>query len=81
MDGFGDFLIVGEDYSEAGGPACAVAIHLTFIDPDQNNSMCGADAVRVRSSCSTVSREPGMVSCEAISARGARTKARLANRG
>jgi len=39
MDGFGDFLIVGDDYSETGGPAYAVAIHLTFIDPDQDNAM------------------------------------------
>ncbi len=39
MDGFGDFLIVGDDYIESGGPAYAVAIHLTFIDPDQDDSM------------------------------------------
>jgi hypothetical protein len=39
MDGFGDFLIVGDDYAEGGGPAYAVAIHLTFIDRDQDNSM------------------------------------------
>jgi hypothetical protein len=39
MDGFGDFLIVGDDYSESGGPAYAVAIHLTFIDPDKDDSM------------------------------------------
>jgi len=39
MDGFGDFLIVGDDYSETGGPAYAIAIHLTFIDPDKDNSM------------------------------------------
>lgn len=39
MDGFGDFLIVGDDYSETGGPAYAVAIHLTFIDPDKDNAM------------------------------------------
>lgn len=39
MDGFGDFLIVGDDYSEGGGPAYAVAIHLTFIDPDQDDAM------------------------------------------
>jgi len=32
MDGFGDFLIVGDDYREAGGPAYAVAIHLTYLD-------------------------------------------------
>ena len=39
MDGFGDFLIVGDDYSESGGPVYAVAIHLTFIDPEDDNSM------------------------------------------
>jgi hypothetical protein len=39
MDGFGDFLIVGDDYSESGGPAYAVAIHLTFIDPDKDDAM------------------------------------------
>jgi hypothetical protein len=39
MDGFGDFLTVGDDYIESGGPAYAVAIHLTFIDPDQDDSM------------------------------------------
>jgi hypothetical protein len=39
MDGFGDFLIVGDDYSETGGPAYAIAIHLTFIDPDQDDAM------------------------------------------
>jgi hypothetical protein len=39
MDGFGDFLIVGDDYTESGGPAYAVTIHLTFIDPDQDDSM------------------------------------------
>jgi hypothetical protein len=39
MNGFGDFLIVGDEYSESGGPAYAIAIHLSFIDPDQDNSM------------------------------------------
>lgn len=39
MNGFGDFLIVGDDYSETGGPAYAVAIHLTFIDSDQDDAM------------------------------------------
>jgi len=39
MDGFGDFLIVGDDYIESGGPAYAVAIHLTFIDSDQDDAM------------------------------------------
>ncbi len=39
MDGFGDFLIVGDEYSESGGPAYAIAIHLTFIDPDKEDEM------------------------------------------
>ena len=39
MDGFGDFLIVGDEFSESGGPAYAVAIHLTFIDIDQDDAM------------------------------------------
>lgn len=39
MDGFGDFLTVGDDFSEGGGPAYAVAIHLTFIDPAKDDVM------------------------------------------
>ena len=39
MTGFGDFLIVGDSYSDGGGPAYAVAIHLTFIDPDKDEVM------------------------------------------
>ena len=39
MNGFGDFLIVGDDYSESGGPAYSVAIHLTFIDSDKDEAM------------------------------------------
>jgi hypothetical protein len=39
MEGFGDFLIVGDEFSESGGPAYAVVIHLTFIDPTQDNMM------------------------------------------
>lgn len=38
MDGFGDYLIVGDEYSTTGGPAYAVAIHLTCID-DENDDM------------------------------------------
>jgi hypothetical protein len=34
MKGFGDFLIVGDDYLESGGPAYAVAIHLTYVDKE-----------------------------------------------
>lgn len=39
LAGFGDFLIVGDSYSESGGPAYAVAIHLTFIDSDNDDVM------------------------------------------
>lgn len=39
MNGFGDFLIVGDDYMESGGPAYAVAIHLTFIDSEKDDAM------------------------------------------
>ncbi|MFN4298035.1 MAG: sce7725 family protein [Brevundimonas sp.] len=39
MNGFGDFLTVGDDYSESGGPAYAIAIHLTFIDPTADDAM------------------------------------------
>lgn len=39
MNGYGDFLTVGDNYSEGGGPAYAVAIHLTFIDPAQDDAM------------------------------------------
>lgn len=34
MNGFGDFLIVGDTYSETGGPAWAVAIHITYAAED-----------------------------------------------
>ena len=36
MDGFGDFLIVGDDYSESGVPAYAVAIHVTYLQSDDD---------------------------------------------
>ncbi len=39
VQGFGDFLIVGNDYTEGGGPAYAVAIHLTFIDQSKDEEM------------------------------------------
>lgn len=39
MNGFGDFLINGDEYSESGGPAYAVAIHLTYIDKDDDHDM------------------------------------------
>lgn len=39
MNGFGDFLIVGDDFREGGGPAYAVAIHITFIDGQNDDEM------------------------------------------
>lgn len=39
MNGFGDFLTVGNHYSETGGPAYTVAIHLTYIDSDKDGEM------------------------------------------
>jgi len=39
MGGFGDFLMVGDEYSEAGGPAWAVAIHLSYLSPDREDLM------------------------------------------
>ena len=39
MEGFGDFLIVGNNYSPSGGAAYAVAIHLTYIDSNRDDQM------------------------------------------
>lgn len=39
LNGFGDYLIVGDEYSESGGPAWAVAIHLTFINHENDDVM------------------------------------------
>jgi|AntAceMinimDraft_9_1070365.scaffolds.fasta_scaffold13590_3 hypothetical protein len=36
MDKFGDYLIVGDDFTETGGPAYAVAIHLTYLYSDDD---------------------------------------------
>ena len=36
MDGFGDYLIVGDEYREGGGPAYAVAIHLSYLDKESD---------------------------------------------
>lgn len=38
-DGHGDFLTIGDHFAEGGGPAYAVAIHMTYIDPDQDDAM------------------------------------------
>ncbi len=36
MNGFGDYLIVGDEYSESGGPAYAIALHLTYFEEDDD---------------------------------------------
>ena len=35
FSGFGDYLIIGDDFSTAGGPAYTVAIHLTYRQSDE----------------------------------------------
>lgn len=39
MTGFADYLMVGDDYQESGGPAYTVAIHLTYINDDDDDIM------------------------------------------
>ncbi|MFA4504444.1 sce7725 family protein [Xanthomonas perforans] len=39
FQGYGDFLSIGEEFSDKGGPAYAVAIHLTFVDPTQGGAV------------------------------------------
>ncbi len=38
-DAFGDFLIVGSEYRDGGGPAYAIAIHLTYADPKADDAI------------------------------------------
>lgn len=37
--GFGDYTIVTKDYSDSGGPAYVVALHLSYIDGKEYDSM------------------------------------------
>ncbi len=37
--GFGDFTILSEDYSESGGPAYVVAVHLSYINRQEYDAM------------------------------------------
>ncbi|WP_456047040.1 sce7725 family protein [Actinomyces sp.] len=39
FDHFGDYLTIGEQYIEGGGPAYAVAIHLTYLNADDDNTI------------------------------------------
>ncbi|HBM07921.1 hypothetical protein CXF92_18280 [Pseudomonas sp. Choline-3u-10] len=46
--GFGDYTVLSEEYSEAGGPAYVVAIHMPFIEKSSPNTMY------VKHFCSTI---------------------------
>ena len=48
MDGFGDFLIAGDEYRESGGPAYAVAIHATCINSQKDSEMLVHHFVSIR---------------------------------
>lgn len=37
--GYGDYTITGDDFLESGGPAYVVAIHLSYIDPNEFDAM------------------------------------------
>lgn len=39
FEAFGDFMMVGSDFKDGGGPAYAIAIHLTFVDPDADDAI------------------------------------------
>lgn len=47
-DGFGDFLIIGEEYQPGGGPAHAVAIHLSYLDEAQDMHVMHFISDRIR---------------------------------
>ncbi len=63
LNGFGDFLIVGDEFLEAGGPAYAVAIHLTYLDPESHNTMMIRHFKSIRSETPT---DPGGKYLEAL---------------
>ena len=63
MQGFGDFLIVGDSYSETGGPAYTVAIHLTYFGDE------GVMFIRhFKSAPSKTPADPGGKFAEALNA-------------
>lgn len=63
VDDFGDFLIVGDEFMEVGGPAYAIAIHLTFIDSSEDNDMFVKHYVSDRTATPT---DPGGKFLEAL---------------
>lgn len=63
LNGFGDFLTVGDDYVEGGGPAYSVAIHLTFVDEDEDQAMF---VYHFKSQQSDTPGDPGAKFAEAL---------------
>lgn len=63
MDGFGDYMIVGREYQEGGGPAYAVVIHITYVDDDDDMHICHFKSIRNDSPA-----DPGGKFSEALSA-------------
>lgn len=63
MQGYGDFLTVGDRFTEGGGPAYAVAIHLTFIDPEQDDEMF---VYHFKSDSNETPTDPGQKFLEAL---------------
>lgn len=64
MQGYGDFLTVGDRFTEGGGPAYAVAIHLTYIDPNQDDEMF---VYHFKSDSNETPTDPGQKFIEALS--------------
>ncbi len=63
VEGFGDFLTVGDDFMEGGGPAYAIAIHLTYVDRNEDNDMFVKHYVSDRTTSPT---DPGGKFLEAL---------------
>lgn len=63
MQGYGDFLTVGDRFTEGGGPAYAVAIHLTYIDPEQDDEMY---VFHFKSDSNETPTDPGQKFVEAL---------------
>ncbi len=63
VTGFGDFLTVGDEYSEGGGPAYTVVIHITYIDADQDEAMY---VKHFKSDSQETAQDPGGKFAEAL---------------
>lgn len=63
MDAFGDFLIVGDEYADGGGMPFVLAVHLTFIDPAQDDMM---QIYHFKSKLHVTQKDPGGKFAEAL---------------